>query len=1110
MNDLEASWVGWNVLAKKKSSELGDQIRSTNRRLRRRNNQMTALEIIRSCGPALYTGEQHASLSNLVLTELVEKLKAGASNHDYRDRHNFLVKGLARGVRELNWDVEVPAYIRVYHPPKSPISAQGQRRGINYRKLLVLANESFSASEPKTDARKKRARRFETQDAEAGQLLFSAITRGGLLHGGWLTALPKAIGRGVWIEENGVSLELHMRDFVAHRSTISYSESKSVRRWFPDAITSIFLLRWYKKYRKAWPGSHHPTSFHNEELLEAYFCSVDSSDELDIPAVDRQHHALRISGWLLDHACREAALDYPGFLVDYASSLEAGASFPRETWNRLQTGLVVKDVGKSLPAAHNSGSTALVGGEDELLASKRGCIKNGHDHSQALKALRRCLSPRRQDQGVGRPSSSATAALKHFIESGQCTSPILNLVAQWLNASIKRNVLKQSKLKPASALRYLSTVGTPLLVASLDYPDIEGYEADDWVALYEDAIHCTLSTENKSTRRQRFGEFHHWLVTCYRVPAVDISEGSQSLRNVDANLLTPREYTRAKSWLGALENPRQRAICPLVLTIGFRCGLRRREVTHLRLQDLEGLMEPGFNKPTLRVMNQRGMTQKSPSAVRRLPIWLLLLEEEKNELKRWVQTRIGELGGYRPNALLFSMEGRPSESITDRYVFKSVTRAMIAASGDITLRFHHNRHSFATFTGLRMLESYPGQFLPDHWVMGDSGEALMPHWGEDFSHLASLGSASSPTQKHLWELCTWCGHLTPGETMSSYSHLFDWLLGQYLAERRNPELSLVQQAQLVGVSATGIDKFRSRRHLRGAHRAGDILAALADRWKPFALNVEPRTRVLPTVPAFEHYDGQSATSASPLVLYELLQNLQKLFDRDSDPYGKIADTYALPEPLVREWAFRAELLSQAETYKKTPILRFYRTLDRKPRVLPESRPDHAPSSDIFIAPPRERDLRARSEQLFKRLVEFFEKDPDLVLGMLASSLKAFQRTKVALKFQDLEDSRKFLTILDSVGLKSRTFVHLRLAPGMDEQRAKTHWGDVFGVDKSRIKVKRGPKDQERPFHLGWAHPDFFADKTGLRSTWTVVKFVLAAAIIMLPPIEMTGGVLQKD
>lgn len=1101
-------WSGWSRAMKKKSEKLGDKARSHERHRRRRKCWVHALEILKTEAPGLYSGEQNADYNPTEMNQLFEKLKGHASNQDYRDRHNYIVEGLHRGARELAWQIEVPSMIQIYHSPKAPLSVQGQRQGVSYRRLLTMSNEHFgdillepASSDSKTES-------LQAREAEAGRLLFSAITRGGILNAGWLTALPDALHRGVWVDEKSISLELQMSDVDSYRFKVDFSKSESRRRWFPDPVTAMLLLRWYKKYGRAWPESKGPVFRQIDVLLDAYFRSLSLPKTLELPKVDHKGGRPRISRWLQEHACREAAKDFPGYLVHFASSLEVGASVPREAWLRLQTGLIAKDISRSLPA-DNSVPSVTIGGDQPLPSSEQSGQRVAKDHQQTLNALRLCLTHRRYDLGAERSVPNAIEALKRFVAEPKYRSPILSLVAHWLLSRLRsESALNAKRIKPASALRYLGTVGRPLLVASLQNPDVEHYDADDWIELYEKAICFDLSSESKATRRQRLSEFHAWLVGHYMVPPVDIVEEGVSVRNVDANLLTPREYTRAKSWLMALENSRQSVICSLVLTIGFRCGLRRREVTHLRLQDLEGLGEPGFNKPSLRVMNQRGMTHKSQSAVRRLPIWLLLMEAEINELKRWLHTRIAELGGsLPPNALLFSMEGRPAEIINDTYVFKPVTRAMRTASGDNNLRFHHNRHAFATFMGLRMLESYPGQFLPDPWVTEDSGEPLLPYWGEDFSQLASLGSAQSPTQKHLWELCTWCGHLTPGETMSSYSHLFDWVLRRYLAERRNPELTLAQQAQLVGVSATGIERLRNRHHLRGTHRAGDILAALANRWKPFAIKARLEKRVLATAPEFEESDRNAATGTSPLVLYEMLKNLEKLFERDTEPYLKIADTYALPERLVREWASRAELLSQAQTYRKTPILRFYRTLPRKPRVLPKSRPDHAPSSEIFIAPPREKDLRARSEQLYKRLVELFENDPDLVLGMLSSSLKAFQRTKVALKFEDLEDRRKFLTILDSVGLKSWTFVHLKLAPGMDEQRAKTHWSDVFDVDKSRIKIKRGPEDEVKPFPLGSAHPDFFADKTGLRSTWTVVKFVLAAAIIMLPSIEMSGGVL---
>jgi hypothetical protein len=199
-----------------------------------------------------------------------------------------------------------------------------------------------------------------------------------------------------------------------------------------------------------------------------------------------------------------------------------------------------------------------------------------------------------------------------------------------------------------------------------------------------------------------------------------------------------------------------------------------------------------------------------------------------------------------------------------------------------------------------------------------------------------------------------------------------------------------------------------------------------------------------------------------------------------------------------------------ETKRNTPQFRFYRTQNRKARTLPKSRPDHAPSSEIFIAPPRERKLKEESETVFRRLTEFFDKEPSMVLDVLAACTRSFQRTKTQIKLRKSADKRHFLKMIDSIGLKGRAFVDLVIAPELDAKSAQKYWAETLEIAPSRSKVKRGKRGQSRPLPKGTATIDFHPDQRGLRSTWTVLEFVLVSAVILLPPVEMVGGILVDD
>ncbi len=1111
-------WSGWAVSTNNSSKTLGDERRAKQRAQQRAKNQKFVQQTMQDLVPRLFHGDYASVLSTDELNSVIAHLKENTSNQDYRDRHNFLVQRLAKGVRELDWNVDVPSQIHVYHSPKSPISVQGQRSGVGFRTVLDLSDQHFGDVEAEIRIAGRQGAVFSAQEVEAGRLLFSAIARGGILNANWLSALPKAIQRGVWVEDKGVSLELYMADVQSYRFKLDVSDASGIRRWFPDPVTALLLRQWYRKYGKKWPQREGPEHHQLEQLIAAFLAYLPIPETSAVPSLSRKRDDVpRISRWMLKHACLEAAKDHPGFLVHYASSLDAGPSVPRETLLRLETGLIARDISSSLELDEST-SPMLISDGATLPKQDRGVSGIPKEQSKMLADLRRCLTHRKHDPGSERPVSSATTALERFLKDGSNHSVILRLIAQWLLVRLRSRALNKAKLKTASALRYLTTIGKPLLSAGIADHDVSNYDAEDWIAFYDRAIRFNLSTESKATRQQRLREFHDWLKNTYAVPDVDLGAEQGSPRNVDANLLTPREYIRAKSWLASISDKRQARICSLVLTLGYRCGLRRREVRHLRLEDLDGLMEPGFKWPGLRIMNQRGMTQKSQSAVRYLPMWLLLKDDELRELRSWVSFRQTELGGGPLKGLLFPQDGHPTSPVDNRDCFQLVTKAMRVASGDINLRFHHNRHSFATFMSLRLLETYPGEHLCDQWVKDESGEALLPHWGEDFSKLAQLGSGKSPTQKHLWELCTCIGHLTPGETMNSYSHLLDWLMASRIQQYQDPVLSLKQQAELMGVAASGIEKFRGRHKLSGRDRASELLSAVQHQWKPFDVKTGWFKGVLPKTPASNMAEKDEPRWLSPLTLYQMISNLEKLATRgnqliqsdDKDEYQTIADHYDLPASVIREFAYRAELLATMETRFGTPRLRFYRTQRRKPRVLPKSRRDYATGPETFLAPPREKRLHEEAERVFRRLRDFHKEEPELVLDVLASAAHAFQRHKTQMKFGDVTKTKNFLRVIDSIGLKKRAFVELEIAPERDEKEAKRYWAKELVVPAERIVVRHGEPGRLGTWKKGTVDIDFIPDDRGYRSTWTVVKFVLASAIILLPPRDMVGGVLVDD
>ena len=177
--------------------------------------------------------------------------------------------------------------------------------------------------------------------------------------------------------------------------------------------------------------------------------------------------------------------------------------------------------------------------------------------------------------------------------------------------------------------------------------------------------------------------------------------------------------------------------------------------------------------------------------------------------------------------LLFCPGVSSHDILSDKELFQPIQTALKVASGDTSVRYHHLRHTFVTQNILRFLENNPHELLPKEWLEGESDDKEPYITNFDFSTLAGLPSQNRPSRKRLWQLSLLTGHASPDETLSSYTHLLDWVMGHYLRERFNPVVSSDMQSVLFkNQSKTAVTSWRNRKGLKGQIQASDILNQL--------------------------------------------------------------------------------------------------------------------------------------------------------------------------------------------------------------------------------------------------------------------------------------------
>ncbi|MGC9225104.1 MAG: tyrosine-type recombinase/integrase [Terracidiphilus sp.] len=271
---------------------------------------------------------------------------------------------------------------------------------------------------------------------------------------------------------------------------------------------------------------------------------------------------------------------------------------------------------------------------------------------------------------------------------------------------------------------------------------------------------------------------------------------------VDANLITHKEYAKFLEYLDRALPPRtssaRRKIVRLIVQLGFRAGLRRSELRRLRIEDLlaKAAKTPGMlHLVELQIRPRKADRLKTGNAVRRIPIGVLLSENELKELCAWRDHRISEGAKQQDYLLAIPREGMPQtpKSLIEEINFhlRKATGGSGSAGG---CHLHHLRHSAHSWLFGALASSelplFPDLPETNHWLCeARSGVFRLALYGHEFPH----------TRKAAFAQARMAGHSSFDVTAGSYIHLFPWLLAAGLEKsvRMAPDPEVVKLAARV-------------------------------------------------------------------------------------------------------------------------------------------------------------------------------------------------------------------------------------------------------------------------------------------------------------------------
>lgn len=647
--------------------------------------------------------------------------------------------------------------------PSSPFAGQ---------RLASLAAMSFveeTLTRPQLITKEHEAENY-------GQLLASAIYNGALLNrklwDAWLTALH----HGIRFKHEKLWIELSLPETGAPKIA---PENRGTR-WFADPITQMLILRWRS-------GSGAKGAKDAPEATICLNAFLGSCRQFDATQKD----PCQI---LLSSAELRWRLRMPGLLVDYARGDGPSISVRSARWSRLVRGRPVYLAKPVRPKKRDTSDESQKGEKSPPPEEFANYLHISLDETKS------CLDVALStlvEFGHFRSASDRSKCEKNLNSLVSSRSIPINesRILKYIIFRIKTRTIHGRRLRGVSA-KYLINILLYLKNSLLPYldeiEDVANMAADDIYEIYSEILSDSHHHDYEKNLNIIQG-FHSFIesINPYVALIFDRDRAKILPSNVDANLISASDYSQALLVLNS--GHYQDNMCRLLIILGYRAGLRYGEATGLQLCDLR--FEENFVELVVRCNVYRPI--KSRSGRRILPLDVLLTSAELKELKDWVRKK--QENGARPSDLLFS-PFRRSDTLPSKSVGVLVNRTLKRVTGDEFARYHHLRHSFASYLLATFLLPRDLRALPR--VDGLDGDTISHRRRELISDRllghGKLGRAAA----HC--VSTLCGHASVETTLHSYGHLLDWLVGLYVSRPdAQPNLSLTAGRNLTGQGSAG-------------------------------------------------------------------------------------------------------------------------------------------------------------------------------------------------------------------------------------------------------------------------------------------------------------------